>query len=214
MHTLIKSLATLGLVTGLALGTATASAAVFTQSTTGLASPTVTQDFDTPSLTVDQAVTSQYQASGLANTANLYWGTGIYDGEFGNISGGYLADFTDDGCCAANGSLYFTHAIDSVGFTLITNSAGNDTTLTALLNGVVVESDVVNSSPRGNNDFYGFTGITFDQVEITAPYDGAFLVDNLQIGSTVSSVPEPSSVALFGLGLLGVAASRRQRRNG
>lgn len=44
---------------------------------------------------------------------------------------------------------------------------------------------------------------------------GDFLVDNLLIGTTwadVTPVPEPSTLALAGLGMLGLAFARRMRR--
>lgn len=69
---------------------------------------------------------------------------------------------------------------------------------------------------QGGSNQLGFIGITtdnaFTSVQLISsntqgPYFG---IDNLSYGSKVSSVPEPSSVALLALSVLGLSFSRRK----
>ncbi len=81
-------------------------------------------------------------------------------------------------------SIFFTQAQTSAAFAL--GSQTGTTTFTALLNGNVVATATASTSlPAGNaNDFYGFTGILFDQIRIsTSAVDNASLVDNIQLGA-------------------------------
>ncbi len=89
-------------------------------------------------------------------------------------------------------------------------------TLTAMLGGAVVDTDSVNlSSPvdPGNWATLSISG-TFDTVEVTFSNAGggafAFGIDNISYYAS-NSVPEPTSIALVALGLLGAAVARRVR---
>ncbi len=53
--------------------------------------------------------------------------------------------------------------------------------------------------------FSGFTPLPSGQ-------DGVMQLDNYVFDATLTAVPEPSSAALFGLGLLGLAVARRRRK--
>ncbi|MBI2181524.1 MAG: PEP-CTERM sorting domain-containing protein [Deltaproteobacteria bacterium] len=89
------------------------------------------------------------------------------------------------------------------------------TTFIAKRNGSIVEqfSAPTNFGPSITNNIFGFRDILFDQVEINTiipvhipGYDAVGNgIDNLQF----KAVPEPSSFALLGLGLAGLAASHR-----
>jgi hypothetical protein len=79
-------------------------------------------------------------------------------------------------------------------------------TFTALLANVPVESFSAATTFTSLDDFYGFQGITFDQIRVdVGGFNQAMLLDNLQIGT--SAVPEPTTLVL----LLGLVMMRRRK---
>ena len=53
-----------------------------------------------------------------------------------------------------------------------------------------------------------FDSIVFDVIDV----DNAFVVDNITFTGAITSVSEPSSVLLFGMGLIGLAGTRRLKK--
>lgn len=102
-------------------------------------------------------------------------------------------------------SMLFPNNITDITFQFAFNAGAS---ITALLNGNVVET--INFT-NTNFTVYGFTGILFDEVRFGATQ--AFLVDNVSFNDSAVDVPAPASLALFGLGILGLVASRKRKAN-
>ncbi|WP_245894016.1 PEP-CTERM sorting domain-containing protein [Chamaesiphon polymorphus] len=69
---------------------------------------------------------------------------------------------------------------------------------------------IVTGPSAGSNNFYGFTGVTFDAIRVTAANSFA-TIDNIQFGTaTAQSVPEPFSI--IGTLVGGTAAFRLRKK--
>lgn len=175
------------------------------QNTTGIVSPIITITFDEVALGDSALVTTEY--SGLGVTfSGLYYNPqgpvpfpGISGNNVGNNSFPLLNPF----------SIFFSSDVTSVAFGVATNPGL--TTFEAWNGGLFVESFSASTSFDGSTDYYfGFTGITFDEIRVSVggAGGGGMLIDNLQ----VSPVPEAKTYAMLaaGLCLLGFVARRRK----
>jgi hypothetical protein len=95
-------------------------------------------------------------------------------------------------------------------FSLVTEPSTS--TIEALLNGSLVERFSIGTDRVSTNNFYGFTGITFDAIRVTAGgFNGIAIIDNIQFGTaTAQSVPEPFSI--IGTLVGGTAAFRLRKK--
>ncbi|WP_309738022.1 PEP-CTERM sorting domain-containing protein [Chamaesiphon sp. OTE_20_metabat_361] len=84
-------------------------------------------------------------------------------------------------------------------------------TFNALLNNSVVDTFSTATNNTSSNNFYGFTGVTFDAIRVTAGSNGLAAIDNIQFGTaTAQSVPEPFSI--IGTLIGGTAAFRIRKK--
>ena len=186
--------------------------ATIVTSSSGLASHDNLVTFSNPSLAADTIVTNQYAAEGLtfsalnggavrANSCGINAWNGI-----SGLSGDTLNTYGPR--CSTNGvndsfSMLFANSVSAASFGFY-NFGSN--VLTALLNGNLVQSFALGS---GTSGYVNFTNMVFNEIRFTEAFtqSGYLTFDNV---ASVNAVPEPTTVALLGLGLIGVIASRRK----
>jgi hypothetical protein len=93
-----------------------------------------------------------------------------------------------------------------VAFAMVSNSSR--WLFEALLGGVVQESFGATVG-TGSNNFYGFTGVAMDGIRITG--QDFMLIDNVQLGQATGVLPEPVSMSLVALALVGAGVASRRR---
>jgi hypothetical protein len=189
---------------------ATASATPINASATGLTSPLLTITFDEHVLATGAVVTTQYSDLGVTFSPNLFYSpqTGLP-----NISGNDVGNFNENGGGPINPfSINFLTPHSAAAFAFVSNSTPY--TFVALLGSIPIESFSAVVGNASSSDFYGFEGITFDQIQVVGTQDYS-LIDNLQLGAGASAppVPEPASLLLLGTGLAGSFLRRRRQRD-
>jgi len=159
---------------------------------TGISNPATTITFD---LGDEILLTNQYSSLGVIFAGLLL--TYINPG-YPNITAAVAYNFDNPFLIS------FTQPQSQAAFSFVTNRGTS--TFEALLNNSVVETFSARNDLDSTNNFYGFTGITFDALRVT-PSGGFGLIDNLQFGTaTAQPVPEPFSI--IGTLIGGTAAFR------
>ena len=185
-------------VAGLSMLSTIANATPISNSVSGLASPALTITFDEHLLPAGSSVTNEYSDLGVTFSPNLYYSS--YPGFPNNVtnfgSGPNVFQF----------SLNFLTNQTDVAFAMVSRSSSWN--FEALLGNLVVESFLATVDLSAFN-FFGFTGIAFDEIRITSSINDLMIIDNLQLSKT-NNVPEPTSIALLGLGLAGLGAARQR----
>lgn len=169
----------------------------------GLDAPDVIIDFGT--LPGGTAVSTEFAGDGLT-----------FDGPFVSqnlcvttVVGPCLN--SSDNSLATIYGLDFDTAISEFALQLLTNSG--TTTFTALLGGAVVETFAATTNRDTTaDDYYGFEDIVFDEVRFQiSAINSNFNLDNVQYSFAATAVPEPGTLALLTIGLLGIGVLRRRR---
>jgi hypothetical protein len=205
----MKSVRWVGAILTLLLNVASARA-VFIQSSVGLPSAqTIT--FAEHGFPAGTPVTTQYADLGVTFSPNLYYSP-LATAGIPHIDDTNLGNFAGFGNPAVNPFIiHFNQPQTAADFAMATVDPGAST-FTALLGGVPVETATAFTSLDTRQNFYGFTGITFDAIEVTAAgSSGVMGLDNLQT-APAAAAPAPPGLVLVGLGVLGLAVYGRPRR--
>lgn len=158
------------------------------------------------------AITTQYSTLGISFTPGL---TRLNNNpNRPNFTSPYLGNFGG----ANPFSMIFTNAVTDASFAM-TSNGGIQTTFTALLNGAIVDSFTtavsrppINGNPRDPNNFYGFTGLLFDEVNVSVGANGNSSIVALDtVAFIIAPVPLPASLPMLFAGLGGLALIRRRK---
>jgi len=106
-----------------------------------------------------------------------------------------------------------TFDLTSIDLAVWSNSySSGSTTFTGFLNGVQTDQMIVNYDSDWTTYYFGFMNI--DSLQFFSTNVFSLGLDNVVVNESASaSVPEPSIIALMGLGILGIGLSRRKLRN-
>jgi hypothetical protein len=147
----------------------------------------------------------------LLRTISLSNATNHMDGFlfFNNGSGGQLISNRADGCCT-NPTFYDTYDLNG--------NAKITPFITANSNSTGIAFDGSNfwaSNIYGTlSEYNGTTGALMSTLTLKNTLGGNFLIEGVSVNYTaVLRAPEPGTLALLGVGLAGIALSRRRRKS-
>jgi len=205
-------------VSGIALSGVFAPAhAAFFQNTFGLSDSHSTITFGLQDYPDGTPITNQYQNQGVVFSPNVFY----FSNNGGSIVrptppvfvGAVVTNFIPHDGTVAPVVISFTQPQTEAAFAVGTQS-GTTTYFEAFLGTNLVDSSGATNADSLSNDFFGFSGITFDSIKISGSVRLVFALDNIQLPTAPasSSVPEPSStLGILAFGTLGAGAILKRK---
>jgi hypothetical protein len=188
-----------------------AAAQTFFQNGTGIASPTNTITFSEIPMASGTQIGSAYSSLGVT-FSGVYYDPQSFSAP--NIVSPSAGNFNFNNDPLVNPySIHFNAVQTEAALAVITNTA--TTSFEALLNGTVVASGSAATNTVNPNNFFGFTGGSFNEIRVTVVGSNGFsLFDNIEFNATPTQVtPEPISLALFAPGLAVVGFLKRRKKD-
>lgn len=167
------------------------------------------------SIANEALITSQYAGQGVTFSGALYGLTNSGDlALFPSNGGGVIASnwlYSQGNYAGLSFAAAFTTDITRVGFYL--ENWPSQTATIELFEGITSLGSITYHTASltaefvGIQDLAGFNGMVLSD---TTQGDGFYAIDDFRFGSGAQAVPEPTTMLLLGLGMIGVAGVRRK----
>ena len=171
---------------------------------TGISNPGTTITFSEFSLTRNTALTNQYSSLGVTFTGLFYDPEKSAAPNIDPPNAGNFSPVTNPFLIS------FAQLQSGAAFSLISQLVS--TTFEALFENTVVDSFNSETNSTDPNNFYGFTGVTFDSIRVTVGNNDSALIDNIQFNSASTSTAVPEPFTIIGTIIGGTAAIRIRKK--
>ena len=161
-----------------------ASSEIIDLSTAGLPEPESIIDFSELTLPDTSRVSAEFADFGVTFLPNLYYRTGDHP-DWASVSGPNLRTGEPE---VNPFSIVFNNPLTSAAVVAIAQPP-TPATITAKLNGTEVESFNTTISIDNPNQYFGFTDIIFDEIQIEYTAATRLRIDNVQFGESIALEP-------------------------
>lgn len=158
-------------------------------------------------------VTTQINAGGLSFTTGYY--QCLHNTTTASQGANNGTDFLINGysnltVSATNGSPFDLMGFD-LGVSFYNQNTSDQVTLTAFLNGGGTSTQTLNIGQSFASYSFALTGLDSFRISGGALDRGYIAIDNINYSQGATAVPEPASIALLGVALAGLGATRRKK---